>query len=543
MRDTALNNGRKDEDHLRKLHLLQESRFEQELCLTNIFNFSNLSSNMRLITFCCAALLAFHAVPSSKAQEPPARLLTLQECIQMALEHNLDLQIERYNPRLLQYALDASYGYYDPTFSVTARRDERVDPGRVDPDTGLRPQSIEATTDRLIPGIRGALPTGLTYDIGADFRTSEFTESGRPGEAHDATVGINLRQPLLRDFWTDPGRTSIRMNRKNLNISELGFSFVVMDVVTRVQLAYYDLIFARENVKVQEMALRLSQRFLEESSRRLEVGVEAPLDQKQAESQVATTLADLISAQENLHRQENILKNLITDSFAEWADVILIPAETLREDPEPLDVRQSWTRALSQRPDYQAQLLDLERLDLLTRLRHNQLFPSLDLIGGYGRRGFDSQRFGGALSDIESGRSPNHYFGVILSMPLTRRAERSEHAAAKARRDQADLRVKRFEQDIIVEIDNAVRAVRSAYERIELRRLARVTAEDALFVEQRRLEAGTSRSFFVLNFQRDLTSARSAEIRALAEYNKALARLAFEQGTSLERNRIDIDLR
>jgi outer membrane protein TolC len=496
---------------------------------------------MRLITFCSAVLLAFSAVLPSKAQNEVA--LTLQDCIQMALEHNLSVQIERYNPRIVQYNLNASYGYYDPNFSVLLRRDERSEPGRLDPDTGLRPQNIDATTDRLVPAIRGVLPTGLTYDIGADLRSSEFTADEIEGEAHDVNIGINLRQPLLRNFWTDPGRTTIRLNRKNLNISELNFSLVVMDVVTRVQLAYYDLIFARENVRVQEMALALSERLLQESRKRVEVGVEAPLDEKQAQSQVASTLADLISARENLRRQENVLKNLITDEFSQWVDVTLIPAEKLQEEPQPLNLRDSWLRALAQRPDYRAQLLDLERLDLLVRLRRNQLFPTLDLVGGYGRRGFDNASFNRAVRDLERGVAPNHYFGVLFSVPLSRQAERNEHAATRAQREQADLRLKRFEQDIIVEIDNAVRAVRSAHERIELRRLARVTSEDALFVEQRRLEAGTSRTYNVLLLQRDLTAARSAEIRALAEYNRALARLAFEQGTTLEHHQITLDIR
>lgn len=105
------------------------------------------------------------------------------------------------------------------------------------------------------------------------------------------------------------------------------------------------------------------------------------------------------------------------------------------------------------------------------------------------------------------------------------------------------LQLKQLEQRIIVEIDNAVRQARTAFEKIESTRQARLYAESALDAEQKKLENGRSTSFFVLQLQRDLTAARSAEIRALADYNKTLANLALSEGTTLEKNNIGLELK
>ena len=145
---------------------------------------------------------------------------------------------------------------------------------------------------------------------------------------YDNTRGaalINLKQPLLKNFWIDAPRLNIRVSKLALKQSEWKLRKAIMDVSTSVELAYFDLIYARESVKVLEKAVELAGQLVRENKKRVEVGTMAPLDEKQAESQEATSRADLLQAQRALAASENALKRLITDNFAELQPVELRP--------------------------------------------------------------------------------------------------------------------------------------------------------------------------------------------------------------------------
>jgi outer membrane protein TolC len=315
-----------------------------------------------------------------------------------------------------------------------------------------------------------------------------------------------------------------------------------MLTITAVEQAYYNLIFARENVKVQETALQLADRLLWENRKRVEVGQLAPLDEKQAESQVAASRADLLATQRALDVQENILKSLITDNYTAWHALRLVPAENLVAVPGIVNLQESWDRAMRQRPDLLQARLDLQRNEINLRLDRNQRLPQLDLVGQYGYSG-TGQEFHGAFGQIRDRENPFWYYGATLSYPLGNRAARGNYRASKAFREQSELLLKQREQGILIEVDDAVKLVQTNFERVEATRQARLFAEAALEAEQKKLESGKSTSFFVLQFQRDLTTARFQEIRALAEYNNALAQLALREGTTLDRHQINLQVK
>lgn len=472
------------------------------------------------------------------------RPLSLEESIRLALERNLEIQIERFNPRKAQFTLDASYGLYEPAFEATAIHSSSSREGQVDPNSGVQGQPLEIETDTINTGVRGILPTGLSYDLGGDYRHSTGTSRGFPIDDYQSSAAISLRQPLLKGFWTDVARTQIKINKRELKISEFGLQLLIMDVVTRVQLAYYDLIAARDNVKVQEKALELAQRLVTETKKRVEVGTLAPLDVRQAEAESAGTEADLIGARREFDFRENVLKNLITDNYEAWHPLSLEPTERLMAVAETYNLGQSWLSGLTLRPDFIQLRLELEKQGYLVRLQYNQLFPALDVIGTYGRNGFDglpTSDFGRTLDDISRERNPQHSVGVILTVPLGNRDARNRHKAAKADREQTQLRLRKLHQDILVQIDDAVKFAQSTFQRVEATRQAVLFSEAALDAEQKKLENGKSTSFFVLQFQRDLTTARGEAIAALAEYNKALAQLYFNEGTTLQRNKITVE--
>lgn len=478
------------------------------------------------------------------------RPISLEESVRLALEHNLQLQIQRLSPEINRFNLAGSLAYWDPVFTLRGEQTFRSSPGGFNSTLNIQTPPSDTWTENFNAGVVGRAPTGLRYNMGADLtrtsgtfpvvntNTGGFSTFTRPFQ-YRPDVGINLTQPLLKDSWTDADRTAIKVNRKLVRIAEYLFEFQVSDAVNRVQQAYFNLIFAQENVKVQEKALELADRLLEENKKRVEIGTLAPLDEKQSQSQRATALADLISARNGYGGAQNVLKNLITDRYTDWHGLRLEPTEKLLPLAETFNLTESWNKALAARADYKQLKEELERQNLILKYDYNQLFPALDLIGSLGRSGL-AATLGNSVEQIRGGDFPRWSGGAVLTVPLTMRRERNVYKRDKAAQKQALLQLKKLEEDILAQVDDSMAAAQSNFQRIQATRAAREFAEAALQAEQTKLENGKSTTFVVLQLQSNLTRARSSEIQALADYQKSLANLYFREGTTLERNKIVI---
>jgi outer membrane protein TolC len=463
------------------------------------------------------------------------RALSLKECIEIALKQNLDIRIQRYEPAIARYELNLAYAAYEPVLTGSGLHRS----GRSEGGTFTNIIDTITKEDSFRTSITGVLPTGLSYDIGGDVANLRGRDTDGSFEHTAGGASIQLRQPLLKNAWIDLTRLTIQVNKKLLKISELALRQQIMATVTSVKLAYYDLKLAQQSVKVQEAALGLAEQLLAANRERVAQGVLAPLDEKQAESQVASQRAILLVAQRLLAAQQNVLKSLLSDNMAEWQDVIVEPTDEMAAAPVRLHREESWGRGLTLRPDLLELRSDVERLGLVLKFRRNQLYPQLDVVGSYGFAGA-GREFGGAFRDIARGDSPAYSYGAVVTIPLGNKAERSRYRISKAEQQQALVELQRLEQVIMLQIEDAVNLARTNFERVDTTRQARVFAESALEAEQSKMENGRSTSFFVLQLQRDLTAARSAEIQALADYNRALAQLAFREGTVLELDNIDI---
>ncbi len=508
---------------------------------------------MRLTPFlpaCCAAMIAAggHAQDSGGAQ-PAAKAFTLQECIKTALEHNLDIKIERFRPELAKLSLDGSFGAFDPSFRTGVQQNFSTTEGGFNPSTFNAP-SNESWRETYNAGLGGELPwTGLNYNVNSSLnRNSGKFTSGNPPVLLDApfdyssSVGVSLTQPLLKNFWIDAPRLQIALNRKNLKTSEYVLRRQIMNTVSSVHQAYYDLVAAIETVKVQEKSLQLAKQLLAENKKRVDVGQMARLDEKQAESEVAAREADLLSAQNQVSIQENALKRLMSEEFSDWKDVGVRPTETLSAVAEVFSRVDSWQKGLSMRPDLLQSKVELERQDIVLRYNRNQLYPQLDLVGSYGYVGRD-QNFGPSLGDIGDRKNPNYGYGLTLTIPLGNRSARNNYQTGKAQKAQMLLQHKKLEQDIMVEIDDAIKQAQTSLRRIEATKQSRIFAEAALDAEKKKLESGKSTNFQVLQAQRDLTQRLSEELRALTDYNKTVARLSLSEGSILDRSGVNLEFK
>lgn len=492
--------------------------------------------------------LSLHAQTTNRS-DGPTRPISLEESIELALKHNLDVQIAWVNPAIARYNVSIAYADWEPALSASGTHSFNVSPSGTFDARGLPIPSTETKSDSFSanagPGgaATGLLPSGLTYNLSGNTSDTTFQQPGSPlREMSQGTVLLNLRQPLLKNFWIDTTRMNIKVNKNRLKYSELGVQLQIMTVVNNVAQAYYELIFSLENIKVQQAALGLAERLVAENKKRVQVGTLAPLDEKQAESQAATSKADLLKAQNDAATQENVLKGLITDTYTALHAGRLVPTEVLGAPAPVLNLQDSWAKGMTQRPDLLQARLDVEKQNVMVRYSYNQLFPELDLIGSYGFNGA-GQEFSGVFGEISSGSNPRYSYGASITIPLGNTAARGNYKISKETKKQLLLTLKSQEQKILISIDNAVKQVQSAYERSDATRQARIYAEAALDAEQKKLESGKSTSFQVLQLQKNLTDSRSLEIRALADFNEALSNLYFQEGSILQRNHLNVEVK
>ncbi|HTD66266.1 MAG TPA: TolC family protein [Candidatus Limnocylindria bacterium] len=478
--------------------------------------------------------------------------LTLQDAVHLALIHNRDLQVQRYNPIISEYDRRALYSYYDPTFSSgVSRNNTEREGGGFNPQTGASFPATRTETDNLNAGLAGVLPTGMRYDVGhsmtqVDAKRPSLIGTNQFGAifgkdrsvSWESDAAITVTQPLLRDAWIDAPRLQIKLARRNVRISELTLEREIMRIVTLVEQAYYELIGARETVRVREADVAVKKQFYDENRRRVEVGTLAPLEEKLAQSELALSESSLITARNDEISAEAILKGLIRDDFVNQLRVRLELTDKLIAVPVGVDLYENFRLAVEKRPDLQANRLNLEKQQLQLKFDYNQLFPQLDVFASWGVNGLD-QSASGALDDLAKRRFQQDSYGLALSFPLWMQGPRNNYKASKNAKAQAILDLKRFEETIIQDVDFTVRQLRTQWSLIPLTRERVAYQQAALEAERKKLEFGKSTSFEVLKIASDLTSARLNEIIAVKNYNQSLAELAYRNGTTLERQRID----
>jgi outer membrane protein TolC len=525
-----------------------------------------------------ALVVAAGSPALAQTNAPETRKLALEDCIAIAVQHNFDVQIRRYDPELARFTLASQYGAYDPNFSISASHNYNQSPGGID-EQGRSFGGTETESDSFSTSLSGLLPWGTLYNLGANvsdtygtrptvaqgpvigFTTNiVFDNLGNPNgflidpifgavairqpfENVSANVGaFQLRQPLLRNFWIDSTRLAIYIDKRQIRISEQDLRAQLMTTITDVETAYFNLIAAQESVRVQQKALELADRLLAENKKRVEVGALAPLDERQAESQAAKSRADLINAQGAQDTQQRVLKKLLSDNYEEWGKVYIQPGEALVALPERFNLQESWRTGLHQRPELVQQRLRLEQQSYRIRFQHNQLFPQVDVFGTGGYNA-SAGTYGDAFDQIGGRDNPFYSVGGVLTVPLSRRRERNDYRSSKATREQMELTLKQLEQNALIEIEDAIALANTDFQQVGARREATRFAAEALEAEQKKLESGKSTSFVVLQLQSNLTQARSDEIRALADYNIALANTALREGATLERRNVKLEMK
>ncbi len=507
----------------------------------------------------CATGLASAQTTNAPAN---ARPLSLRDCLDLALSHNLHLRIEHLTFDIAGDALSSAYGVYSPIYKFDASHSFDSILGDIDPRKFNAYFPADITTEHMGSSLSGLAPFGFGYDLGGFVKKTEaatdfasdpddaanFPSGIRRTNFYNAGGGLTMRQHFLKDFWIDSDREVILIRRAELKMSEQALRFQIMTTLLAVELAYDDLIDAREEILVQEQALKLRQEFVVETQRRVQLGELPPLDDVQAETQLQNTLTALAAAREDYATRQNSLVGLLTDNYKDWAELDVQATDSLQALPTEVNRSRSFQCALTNRPDLIEARLAVQKAGVVVKFRLNQLFPSLDMVGGYGGSSnpSDSSPF---LSDVFAFRNafsfpnPEYSYGVVLSFPLDNITERGNYRASKAARKIAELQLQYAEQKVLLQVGDFINRVGSRFSQVTSTHQARLYAAEALKSETEKFQNGFATSFEVLQFQQILISARTAEIKAVDDYNKLLAQLAFAEGSILERHHLSLEVK
>jgi len=479
--------------------------------------------------------------------------ISLHEAFDNALLQNRTLQIERITREVAQQQLNLAYGYYDPLFTTRYSREEASDQGSFDPLNPAVDAAYSADSDVISAGLTGFLPSGLTYNLNSRYVYSAGTRDFLNFDSYKLDAGIYAEQPLLRNFWIDLPRWQIKVNRQNLKVTELGVHFIAMTVIHQTQLAYYELGYAWENLRAVQGLANTRQELLQSTQQRIRLGMGTSVEEKWALAELSEAQHELVFASNLVATASNNLRAFMGVPPENWTQVPLEPTEALLTVPENLNISESWRSGLRQRPDLLQLAINVETADLTLKYWRNQLYPSLNLFGSYGLRGSDAvQAFPPvhpeadlslAWRQIEERTAPNSAVGVLFSVPLGARKERSNYRSSKELKKQAELILKQKEEMILREVADAVDQARFSYDRTAAAREAVEHAIAAAEAEEVRQARGAGSMLLVFEANERVTQARISEAAAKRDYNAALSRLYFAEGSLLERIQMDVDIR
>ena len=493
-------------------------------------------------------LLLLGSIPAAaSAEDEYYATVTYPESVQLALQKNFAIAGASYDPLVSRAKLRSSEGKFDPVLTLAYTRNENEQDltglnitsgpqpadGLIQP--GLFTRNIRDFTDANIGGLT---PWGLTYEFGVTVENNQTSRNDYE-DRYATFSGLTVTQPLLRGFGTDVNLASVRLARADLGISRWAYARHVIETVTRVAEVYNELWFSGGNAEVERRSRTLAAQLAADNQRRAEIGVMSPLDVLQAETDVAAREERVLVAERQQADDENFLKQLVTNRVEDVLAIRLDIAPPPKAPGIAQDRKADLAAAIEKRPDFQAALLELQKREINVVFTRNAALPQLDLVASLGRNGIDNDLSESINQNIENGALA-WSVGGLFSVPIPNNTGQGDLEAAKLEAARQIVELKRLEQSILVEADNAAGQVETASKRIDAARQARLLAAETLAAGETRLRAGAATTFEVLQFQRDLATAAISEIRAMADYNIAVARYHQATGTTLERHGITL---
>jgi outer membrane protein len=516
--------------------------------------------------------------------------LSLNDAIRRALENNNGIEVSRNNVRIADTTLRSLQGVYDPIINITPLFSEVTSPSF---------NNTATTSSGTVQQKFITLSQSVTKQFSAGGGQYQFFFDNQRATSNAgitqlspyylATAGITFTQPLLRNRAIDQFRHDIRVQRKRITQSDSDFRLSTIAVIAQVQQSYWELVYALRDQQNQLSNVNLAREQLRMIEERISVGASPPLDRAQALTQIATSETNLLTATQYVTTTENALKQLMlrNTAAAEWS-ARLEPTDQPTLDPAATNLEDSLREAFANRPELNRLRLEQDINGIDVKFYRNQTLPRVDIqstisSSGFAGAGLEKQLISGdpattanafLLDQVNQLRSaqglpavstpitngpsvssliggygqalrnfwtaPAVTVGVTIQLPLRNRTAEANLAGAHIQRQQLLATIYAQQQAVELEVRNAAQAVEITRRQIETARAARESAEIQLAGEQKRYQTGLSTIFLVFQYQNQLVSARTAELRAQANYNQALASLQRATSMTLRANNVSI---
>jgi outer membrane protein TolC len=501
----------------------------------------------------CAASMA-------EAQQP----ISLAEATARALQRNTDIRIEREAVGAAEARELRAHGSYDVELKADVSEHHHLDPivtlfsGA--PAGSLTPSNTDFSSSVSLSRLfMSGATASASASVARDATNSFFTLFA---PAYLTSIGVQVRQPLLRNRETDAARTQLRVTALDRQKSVADLQQQVQNVVASVEQAYWTLVAARREEEVRRDSVTLAEQQRAETQLRIDARTAAALDIAQPIAEVERRRGDYFAARESVMRAERTLKLLMTDDPADpiWSQT-LEPSGPTDTEPKPVDVQRALADAMTHRPELASLGANVSAAEAQTALAKDALKVQVDIVGGYTMRGLagthnpETVSFPGVITpfpEILSGalgtsynalfsqRFPDASIGVSVDVPLGHRAARGDLGAALAQQRQASLQLLKMRDQIAVDVLDAATALDTAISRMQAARSGLDAANTQLMAEQLRFTAGASTNFLVLTRQNDLEQAQLTEISAATQYRRALTEFARATGMLLADRNITV---
>ena len=504
--------------------------------------------------------------------------MSIQDCIGITIASNPNLQVVRLEPEKSDADILTAKGEFDPVLSstlsygkqsqqITAQTSQLTTQlgswigGLVADQTGqfigelvgsALTNQAEMTTDVKVyqttaqTAVSGKLALGTTYDLSLDLGSSKNSVS-QLSELWSGNLTLTVAQPLLQGRGSVVNLAKVQIAKNTRKENELQVYLQVMTTVGEVVKAYWDLVGANDNVRVREEAMANAERLLDVSQKRYNIGTAAATEVLQAKAGLATRQSDLISARSRVFDAEDVLKNQMNmrdgNLFSNKRIDPLNRPDIKEFHPEELktvqgEAEKSIGEALEKRPEMLIALLDIENAKLDRKRTANQMLPKVDVFGSLSQGGGDGS-IGDAFQSIAERDDHGYTIGLRGQVPIGNRIARGQYERANVTARQAELRLEKTKQDLMLKVRVALRALYTNQILIESNRQARILQEKNVFAEEKRLKLGVTTSYRVLQIQQDLTTAQTQESQAQVAYEKALVDLRLAECTLLESLGVD----
>ena len=507
-----------------------------------------LRSTARAALTCLVVFAAFHAradedlnavpVPSTAPMDY-GPLVALDESVEAALQKNFAIRLQRYPIIQAQAQEEIEKAAYLPTFDFQATKNVQQQPASSSSlndssIAGVGPYTkVEDANAKIVQNVM----TGGTVTAGYDQqRTQTNSAFATLNPSYDGTASITIAQPLLQGAGVDYYRSILSAAALGTKIARYNLKSSVLTVIYNVETAYFNLVYAREQYKVAQDTLKLAQQLYDENSQKRKTGVVTDLDVLQAKVGVATAETTLIQDRQFVQNSEDALQQYMgVQQFNNNFGSVAFP----EVHNTSFTFERSYKLARDNGPNLAVVNATIEQFKLAAlRAKRNNL-PQLNVQGGVGYTSVTISDYS-AVTKVWNGDGYNWTAGVTLSVPWGMRANKALYRQAQANIESEQVTFDQLDQQLVVQVRAAVRAVGTNTETLKAATQQAELANQQYGLQKAKFDAGLATSYDVLQAQNQLETSRVAELQAQVNLRIAVADVHFLEGTSLEHYKVDV---